>query len=432
MSVKNLTEWLDYISLVHPSEMEFGLERIRSVFESLSISNSAKKCIVVGGTNGKGSTVSLIERGLNDLGYTVGSYTSPHIQAYNERVKINQKLVSDQQLVDAFERIELYRSNVPLTYFEYGTLAALDILFAANLDVIILEVGLGGRLDAVNIIDADISVITSIAIDHVDWLGSDVQKIGIEKAGILRESRTFVAGRDLPKSVLDIAGSLNCNVKQCGKEFGCSQGANESISDFWIQFRGDEVSSTQFPSITIPDNNILIALQVIAEVNAGFSTAHQARFPFEKLKKSFENINIPGRLEKIPHRHSVYLDVCHNPHAAEYLNSFLSPFVKQGCSILAVYSSMVDKDVTSIASLMSASIDTWYLAPLSIQRASSLSQLKTAVGEHCDSMLSFSSVRDAISRALSECDKRATGSTVVIIFGSFFMVEAAKHYFEGL
>jgi len=439
---QTLADWLAYISKTHPAEIEMGLGRIRQVFNLMGLVECAglaqpKQIVVVSGTNGKGSTIALIEAGLLSMGLAVGTYTSPHIQNYNERVKINAKPVSDDKLIAAFSHVEQARNDTLLTYFEFGTLAAFDILFSAELDVLVLEIGLGGRLDAVNIIDADLSIITSVDLDHTDWLGTSLEVIGNEKAGILRPNGQAILGENLPASVYQYAKEIACQSLLINEDF------SRSDQNIVLSSHIEKLNFSGFPVIRLPDNNILLALQALQSLSENLAVnclqGEQTSFCYPALLKCFSNLVIPGRLEEIKSAkfsstQRVFLDVGHNPHAARYLVTFLAQFKKKGGVINAVYSSLADKDVVALSEILSPVFDTWFLAPLADERALDITALETAVGKHAKNMLSFLSLNEALNAALTaRLDQYSSQSpSVTLVFGSFYVIEAAKAYFEGL
>lgn len=257
----SLSEWLTWMEQCHPAEIELGLERVSRVAESLQLDLSASTVVTIAGTNGKGSTLTFLNRIYREAGYRVGAYTSPHFIDYNERVQINGVNASDQQLCDAFQKIDQARGDIPLTYFEFGTLAALVIFSAEKPDLVLLEVGLGGRLDAVNIIDPDIAVVTTVAIDHVDWLGDDRNKIGYEKAGIFRAGRPAVCGDlDPPPSVAEYAAQIGAQLYQSGTHFSIT--ADENGWNWFAQGEPEPVIS-QLPLPALPLQNAATALQAV-------------------------------------------------------------------------------------------------------------------------------------------------------------------------
>lgn len=437
MSNKTLAEWLDFISSTHPSEIEMGLDRIKSVFAQLSAPAKSTKVVLVAGTNGKGSTIAMMEAGLLSLGYRVGAYTSPHILHYNERVRINASDVSDELLIQAFERVEQARKNTPLTYFEYGTLAAFEILFNAQLDVVLLEVGLGGRLDAVNIVDPDLSIITSIGIDHAEWLGDNIEKIGLEKAGILREKGLFVGGEDLPVSILNRANDLQCRTLLCRQNFNLKK--TNDIKSILLCSRDKDVQLSGFPNLNLPENNILIALQSIFLIEE-ILDSHSEKFTqtyYDSLIHSFEQLVLPGRLENIKNINvkDIYIDVGHNPHAAVYLKSFLMKHASMNKQIQIVYSSLSDKDVLGVLSVLSPLIDRCVLIPLEVERAMPLDSLISLCNQaDIKNVLSFASANEGIENAISfaNASMNNQASVLTLIFGSFYMVEAAKRFFQTI
>ena len=443
---RTLNDWLEFISSVHANEIDLGLDRVLTVFNRL-VENCKgeerrkfflrpKKIITVAGTNGKGSTIALMEAGLLACGYTVGTYTSPHICSYNERIHFNGSQIKDEQLVESFQRINDLRVDIPLTYFEFGTLAALDVLLFSNLDVVILEVGLGGRLDAVNIIDADLSIITSVDIDHTDWLGDSIEKIGVEKAGILRKNMHFLAGESLPESVFTRSRSLSCYQKEYHKDFGI-----EDDRGVFLSLDNKKYYFGELPKLRIPKNNIMLALQAIAwcwSVLPAKKEVIKTNFDWPLIKTAFEQTAIPGRLEIVKGFNNVFLDVGHNAHAATFLMTFLKSLVIQGKKIQVVYSSLLDKDVDAIVEVLSPVVSAWFIAPLECDRAMPLSELEQKVGGKVKTMVSFPSVVKAIESAISKQTvmlnetRIENDSLVTLVFGSFYIIETAKTYFEGL
>jgi len=431
MNKRSLSDWLDYISSTHSAEIEMGLDRVKKVYSDLELDPGTSKVVLVAGTNGKGSTISMIETALLALGYTVGAYTSPHILDYNERVRINTQTVSNDQLAQAFERVEQVRASTPLTYFEFGTLAAFDLLFSAGLDVLLLEIGLGGRLDAVNIVEPDLSIITSIGLDHTDWLGDTLEQIGLEKAGILRSKTPFVAGETMPSTVLAQAKKLACPSYICRQDF-----IREKNNDVCLTLASEKRHFAAFPQVSLPENNILIALQSIACL-VELLNIQPAAFNQETLATAIQaiaDVKVPGRLERITANREVYLDVGHNPQAAVYLKDFLMHHAQQNKTIQLVYSSLQDKDVSSIAEILAPCADRWLLAPLMNERAKPLDRLRADICASTEAeVLCFASVAEAIQAALTFAGniKVDDKPVLTLIFGSFYMVEAAKRFFKS-
>jgi len=322
MRFDTLSEWLHWQEGCHPSAIDLGLERVLAVYQRLATRPIAQKIITVAGTNGKGSSICFLENILLSAGYAVGSYTSPHIFNYNERIKLNGVAVSDQALCDVFEKIEQARTDPPgdkltITYFEYGTLAALLLMAEQKLDIAILEVGLGGRLDAVNIIDADIALITAIDIDHEAWLGSDKEKIAIEKAGIMRPNKPVVCSDvNAPQSITNCAAEIKATLFSINTEF--SYKINESS---W-QWHSPSVSHHALPFIPLKGihqyNNIAGVLMVLSLL--------QIEYPLSQnqLRDGILNSVIRARLENIPGKINTLIDVAHNVQSTRALLDYLN------------------------------------------------------------------------------------------------------------
>jgi dihydrofolate synthase/folylpolyglutamate synthase len=357
-----LADWLDYIDGQHPSSIALGLERVREVATRLQLAAPARRSIVVGGTNGKGSTVAFIEAIARAAGWKVGSYTSPHLLRYNERVRIDGAEVEDAALCAAFAAVEAARGDIALTYFEYGTLAALWLLQRANLDLAVLEVGLGGRLDAVNLVDADVAVITTVDIDHADWLGDDRESIGAEKAGIIRAWKPLVLGEtDPPSSVLRRAYQLGANAIRGG-------------SDFFYQpidaqhWRWRDVGcriDLPMPALSAP-----VQLQNAATAIAALRALDKP-VPRAAWAQGVANAAVRGRLQRFARGGiQVLVDVGHNPQAARALASALRAESCAGVTH-AVYAALTDKDVVGVVEALLAEVGCWYLAGLDGSRGQS-------------------------------------------------------------
>ena len=435
MTARSLSQWLDYISSTHPSEIEMGLDRVKSVFLKLPANHSQAKIVLVAGTNGKGSTIAMLEASLLVLGYKVGAYTSPHILAYNERIRVNAIDVIDSELISAFEAVELARETTALTYFEYGTLAALDILLAKDLDVILLEIGLGGRLDAVNIVDPDLCIITSVALDHTDWLGDTVEQIGSEKAGILRQKSLFIGGEQLPDSVHEKSKGLLCQSLICRNDFNVLRDDDQETVQ--LVHAGQRIICRGFPDTRLPENNMLISLQatvcLFSLMNPGEVFTQSA---YRQIKKTIEPVSIPGRLEHVlqTDQHDVFLDVGHNPHAAVYLKDFLTQYADSGAAVQIVYSALLDKDVLGVLKHLSPVVNRCVLMQLDCDRAMPLQELAIlALESGLECIESFSDVNEAFRYALSypQTFSQSQVRVVTLILGSFFMVEAAKRFLEA-
>ena len=309
-SPSNLAEWLQRVESLHPDEIDLGLARIAQVSRQMGLSDIAGKVVTVAGTNGKGSTVCMLSSILVAAGYQVGSFTSPHLIHYNERVRLNGTPVSDEALCQAFARVDEARQDIELTYFEYGALAAFDLFARSDLDVVVLEVGLGGRLDAVNLIDPDVAVLTTIALDHQDWLGETREEIGIEKAGIFRAGAPAVCGEtDLPLTVINHAQALSANLMRRGEVYDFHKHADAQIEGMqvwdWQGSRGDQpVSLQNLPLPSLPLVNAATTLQALHQLDLDI--------PEQAIREGLLNANLPGRYQRLDQPVPMLLDVAHN------------------------------------------------------------------------------------------------------------------------
>jgi dihydrofolate synthase/folylpolyglutamate synthase len=350
---RSLPEWLQFQQQTHPDSMALGLDRVRAMLVRLDCSRPAKKVLTVGGTNGKGSTVAFAESIARAPGRKVGSYTSPHLLHYNERIRIDGETLTDEALCDAFELIEAARGELPLTFFEWGTLAALLIFSRAGLDLAILEVGLGGRLDAVNAVDADCAVITSVALDHKEFLGDDREAIGREKAGILRPRRPLVLGElDPPDTVLLAADRAGAIVLRRGKEFR----AENRLGGRWRY-------SDMHGDLDLPALPLIAPCQLH---NAACALAAlRSLFPLDAavIVEGLAQARLAGRKQRLPGTPEVLLDVAHNPHAAQPLAQWMALNRPRGATH-AVFAALADKDAPGLVAPLMAVVDSWHIAGL--------------------------------------------------------------------
>lgn len=407
----SLLQWLTYLHEIHPSNIELGLDRVNNVFQNLNLSFAKPTVVTVAGTNGKGTTCALIEQVMLATGKTVGVFSSPHIIDYRERVRVQGEMLSAQAHCAAFLKIELARKEIPLTYFEFGTLAALQLLSDASLDYVLLEVGLGGRLDAVNIVDPDVAVITGIDLDHQDWLGDTKELIAKEKAGIFRAGIPAIIGDPQPPSTLEQAVvEYQVNPKWQTKDF-----------DYRIDKKGFhwQSANNQFdglPVPSIPAQNASTALQVIEILGLNVDQ--------HMLASVFESTSLPGRRQVIQTLPIVMLDVAHNPQATELLAVDLKS--KGYKRIIAVVAMLADKDISASLKPMFDIVDLWHCATLDVIRGAKANQIvsslntitTTSLTSSTKKVLDFESVGLAYSAAL----KGANKDDCVIIFGSFFTI----------
>lgn len=408
-----LSDWLAYIEQQHPSAIAMGLERVREVAARLQIEAPAAHVIVVGGTNGKGSTVAFIEAIGRTAGWKVGTYTSPHLLRYNERVRIDGVEASDAQLVAAFVAVEAARGDTALTYFEFGTLAALWLLQQSALELAVLEIGLGGRLDAVNIIDADVAVITTVDIDHTDWLGEDREAIGAEKAGIIRGWKPLVLGEiDPPSSVLRRAYQLGANAIRAGSDY-----FHEPIDAQHWRWR-DVAQTLELP---------MPALQAPVQLaNAAAAIAALQALPVEVPATAWAQgvaaAQLPGRLQRVARDGvELMLDVGHNPQAARALAQALGTATPAGTTV-ALYAALADKDVQGVVEALAGCVDQWALAGLEGARGQSAEALRARLqGTAAAQAACHGDVADALRAVLAG----AQPGDRVLVFGSFHTVADA-------
>jgi dihydrofolate synthase / folylpolyglutamate synthase len=363
----DLTGWLAHLERLHPTTIELGLARVQEVYQRLQLSFGTAKVVTVGGTNGKGSSVTMLASILRAAGYQVVTYTSPHLLAYNERVGLQDRLATDAELCAGFAAVEAARGATSLTYFEFGTLAALWLFAQQQPDVIVLEVGLGGRLDAVNILDPDVSLLTNVDLDHMDWLGDTRDKIGIEKAGIFRSQRPAVYGeRDMPASVGQVADQQGVLLLRQGVQFGW-QLDNESSDANWHwrgeDLQGQPVELANLPRNDFPLDNAAAVLQVLYKLPLSLSRA--------AIEQGLRMAVLAGRFHACRYQgQQVILDVAHNPHAARNLAYNIRTRLA-GRRVLLVLGMLADKDSRRVVELLVPVVDQIFAATLGGERGAS-------------------------------------------------------------
>ncbi len=421
MSQRTLAQWLEYIEGLHPKTIAMGLERVARVLNVMRDAMQSPQfnapVITVGGTNGKGSTCAMLESIVMAAGYRIGLYTSPHLLRYNERVRVNGQEVSDEALCSAFERVEAARQAVTggaveLTYFEFGTLAAWDVFMQSGLDVVILEVGLGGRLDAVNIFDADVAIVTSIDMDHMDYLGDTREAIGGEKAGIFRAGHTAIVADPVPPaSVVVHAREVGADLQLIGRDFGY-QGDRQQWR-FWG--RQGKRPTLAYPALR-GANQLLNASAALAALD---SLRERLPVGMNHIRLGLATVELPGRFQVLPGRPSVILDVGHNPHAAAVLSENLS---NMGFfpDTHAVFGMLADKDIRGVCAALRGRICTWQVAALPGPRGTSAEMLEKAVIE---SGAGGAVMRHETPRAAYAAARRlANENDRIVAFGSFLTV----------
>ena len=411
--MKTLDDWLAHCEQLHPKTIDMGLDRVRAVAERMGLRFDCP-VFTVAGTNGKGSTCAMLEAILTQAGFRTGLFTSPHLVRFEERCRIRGQNVDASDLVAAFARVESARAEISLTYFEFTTLAILDTLARAGLDAVILEVGLGGRLDAVNIIDTDCAIITSIDIDHAELLGDTREKIGFEKAGILRTGRPAIVSDPVPpQSVIDRATEIGADLWLLGRDFNYSGDKQQWA---WAG-RGRRYAGLAYPALR-GANQLINASGVLAALTA---MRQQLPVTAQAVRNGLALVDLPGRFQVVPGQPALVLDVAHNPHsvAALALNLDAMGFYP---TTHAVFGAMADKDLAPMLHRMDPLVDRGYFADLPTPRAASGAALQTAwqaVTKRTDAVSAvFSTPLDALHAAAA----KAQAADRIVVFGSFYTV----------
>lgn len=414
MRFHTLQAWLDWQESLHPSAIDLGLERPGKVLQRLGLDSPRHTVITVAGTNGKGSSVAMLESILRAAGYRVGCYTSPHLLRYNERIRINGDEVDDARLCEAFERIDHARGDISLTYFEFGTLAAFDIFAHAALDVAVLEVGMGGRLDAVNLLNADVSLVTAIDVDHASWLGEDREAIGYEKAGILRRGSPAVCSDPYPpQSLLRYAAELNIELDRLGDSY-----RYEAMNGEW-QWQG---AATRRDALPLPALRGRFQLQNAAGVLMVLERlSDKLPVAIQHLRQGLLTVTLPGRFQVFPGEVTAILDVAHNPQSAAALAANLKTLKVTG-KTHAVVAMLADKDLGSVIRQMADVVDRWYPAGLDVFRGAGGTTLTAAMaGQGIATNEPYPNVADALAAA----QQAACPGDRIVVFGSFYTVAEA-------
>jgi len=412
----DLADWLQYIEALHPKSISMGLDRVLQVKHRLSL-NPDFPIIMVGGTNGKGSACAMLENIYHQAGYRVAAYSSPHLLRYNERVRINIKEVSDDILVEAFSAVEQARQDTQLTYFEFGTLAAIWCFMQQNVEIGILEVGLGGRLDAVNVFEPDCTIVTTIDIDHIDFLGDSRESIGFEKAGIFRKSIAAICG-DLnpPNTLINQALGVGADLRLLNRDFSVTR-----QPDTWDFHSSNPLQELPLPAL-VGDFQLQNAACVLAALEV-----MQARLPVDRayIAAGLSTVKLAGRFQTVGKSPTVILDVTHNPHAAEALAHNLRQNQIDGKTI-AVFAMLADKDVAGVIEAVMPEIDSWYLSSVAHGRAATTKQLveifkKSDVKQEVKCFENLASAYEQACLDASKTDR-------IIVFGSFFTVAEVMHF----
>ena len=405
-----LSDWLIHLESLHPKTIALGLERVAEVRQRLHL-DPEFPVIIVGGTNGKGSVCAMLEAMLHAAGYRVGCYTSPHLLAYNERVRISKLQASDIELCASFAQIEKVRGDIALTYFEFGTLAAVQCFIEHKVDVAILEVGLGGRLDAVNVFDCDCAVISSIDIDHTEYLGDTREKIAFEKAGIIRAGKVMIYGDlDMPQVIATEAERVGAQLMRLGQDFTFQ--ANELQWDYMGMSRRN---SLPLPALrgAFQLNNASTVLAVLEVMKETLPVSMNA------VRRGLMEVELSGRFQVLPGKPMLILDVAHNPHAARSLAKNLAT-MPSFPKTYAVCGMLKDKDVAGVVHEMMWQVDVWLLAGLSAPRGASADELSAIVQQEIveGEVLCFATVTEALHHACKVADENDR----IVAFGSFYTV----------
>ena len=412
----NLDQWLAHLETLHPKAIDMGLDRIRAVAQRLDIKLPFVK-IVVAGTNGKGSTCAMLEAILLSAGYRVGLYTSPHLVHFNERIRVNGDPASDEHIIEQFERIEAARGEISLSYFEFATLAALLMFAASRLDVAVLEVGLGGRLDAVNIVDADCSVITSIDIDHTEWLGDTRDKIGLEKAHVFRSGRPAICADPVPpETVSQYAQQIGADLWLFGSDFNYSGDRQQ-----WAYGgREQRRNGLAYPALR-GANQLINASAALAVLEA---LRDKLVVPQQAVRVGLLQVSLPGRMQILPGKPAIVLDVAHNPHAAAALAQNLTSMSYYPYTH-AVVGLLKDKDAKAVLAKLAPKVDHWYCASLGGPRGASGDEIAQIVRQVLPAdpiePITVTSFDNPV-QAFEKAQEQASDNDRILVFGSFSTV----------
>jgi dihydrofolate synthase/folylpolyglutamate synthase len=420
-SFTSLGDWLPWLETLSPREIDLGLDRVIKVLGVLDLPR-AERVIIVAGTNGKGSSVAMLEALLADAGYKTACYTSPHVLRYNERIRIDGVAASDAEIIAAFERVQSARQEVPLTYFEFGTLAALVAFAASDVDTLILEVGMGGRLDAVNAVEPDVCLITNIALDHTAWLGNDTESIAAEKAGIMRASKPVIFGApEWPATITEHAARIGADLRLLGQDFVYERSDDAAASWSW---RGQQ---TQLAGLRPPalagGMQVQNAAAVLAVIEA---LGLEHILTSAKVNDAFGKLNLPGRFQVINSRRTWVLDVAHNPAAAAVLAESLQELSHAG-RISAVVGMLADKDVAGIVEPLAELVDSWTAVPVEGSRAEPAAVLARKIA-NCS--IKPCRIATSIPEALDFAESRAPADEMTLVTGSFYAVGPALEWLQ--
>lgn len=422
MKFNSLSDWLNWQESLNPQAIDLGLERVREVWQRMGGFNSQPVVITVGGTNGKGSSIAMLEAILIAAGYRVGCYTSPHLMHYNERIRVNAEPVDDKAIMGAFDKVEQVRGETELTFFEYGTLAAFAAFAEAKVQVALLEVGLGGRLDAVNILDADGALVATVDLDHQQWLGNDRESIGFEKAGIFRGGKPAVySGLDAPQSLINHAEQIGALLSVYGKDYDFERdGKRWNLRNRERIWRSLVLPAMEGEHQMRNAAGVLVLLEALKDkLNVNCAAVEQG----------LSQLNLAARQQYLPGKPAWLLDVAHNPQALSELSGKLAR-VKPTGKVWAVFGMLADKDAKAAFQLLAKQVDEWALCTLSGVRGQSSAGLAAAAKGLVDAqhLREF----DAVAAAMEQVSMDAGAEDLVIVFGSFHTVGEAMQWLDNV
>ncbi len=432
---RSLDQWVAYIQSLHHREIDLSLERVREVYSRMYPQSLPYKIISLSGTNGKGSTAELLASMYRQAGFRVGKFTSPHLIHFNERFNLDGEPVNEQRLLLAFDRVEMHRANTPITFFEYCTLLAIELFASNQVDVAIMEVGLGGRLDSVNILDADVSIITSISIDHTNWLGSTIEKIAYEKVGIARKDKPLILGMTTPPTnMLAYAEEIGAKVRLIGRDFNYRYTEG---SEYWEW----SYSNTVFERLPLPYNQTSVQLSNCALALATIQILSTS-LPVSKnnVYEGIQNANIFGRCQLISRQPDIIFDVSHNESSVAYLAQFLNTLKKaqfgnnkasdkkqRSARTVAVVGMLRDKEIAASLAQISSHIDEWYVATIHNERGATAAEISTEILLNSTSKVAqYDRVEDAYDAAKATL----TTDDCLVVFGSFHTVGDILDYIK--
>ncbi|MFT5573544.1 MAG: dihydrofolate synthase/folylpolyglutamate synthase [Cryomorphaceae bacterium] len=416
MSERSLSEWVDYIQTLHYREIELSLERVREVYLRLYPESISYPVITIAGTNGKGSTAEMLASVLRSANYRVGKFTSPHLVDFKERYNIDGKDVDDNALLASFKKIEAARASIPITFFEFGTLLAIDLFAVAEVDVAIMEVGLGGRLDAINILDADVSVITSIAIDHTAWLGDTIEKIAREKVGVARAAKPCVVGiTNPPVAIQSHCADIGAPMLNLGAQFSYR---HEPQSDVWDWVAG----GASFAALPLPFgqagvqlSNASCALMALMQLKACLPVT------VSDVRQGLHNAQLLARCQVLQSEPTVILDVAHNESSAMRLNEFVQDLNCQG-RVLAVVGMLQDKEIGVSLRLLASTVDEWHFATIHAERGAKAGFVAAQLAAQSGlESLNVSNTYNHVESAFNAAFNALKSDDLLLVFGSFYI-----------